>query len=391
MAFAWSLREAGLPVGLSRIVGYVQALSAVDPSRRDEFYWAARLTLCSSRREFETFDRLFEAFWRPPVEAAIGGTSEDGQEALPPAEPHPNVRLESGVLSAGDDSATGDSEEESSVGLQYSPEEALRLKDFSEYDEDDLRAARRVTAAIRLSPPLRRSHRTMRSRRGRLDLRATLRRSARSGGDAMRWQFRAQRRRPRRVVFLCDVSGSMSQYSRALLLFLHAAVRSRRNVEAFCFGTRLTRVTRELSPSAVERAIAGAAARVTDWSGGTRIGQSLRSFCDLWGQRGFARGAIVVIMSDGWDTGEPELLAAQMGRLRRLCHRLIWVNPLSASPGYQPLAQGMAAALPATDEFLPAHNLRSLDALADVIKGALQPRGHLRGTAGAGVARHGRD
>jgi uncharacterized protein with von Willebrand factor type A (vWA) domain len=173
--------------------------------------------------------------------------------------------------------------------------------------------------------------------------------------------------RPRRLILLCDVSGSMDAYSRALLRFLHAAVVSRGRVEAFALGTRLTRLTRDLSSHDPDAAISAAARHVVDWSGGTRLGEGLRRFNDEWGVRGMARGAIVVIMSDGWDRGDPELLAEQMERLHRVAHRIVWVNPLKASPGFAPLARGMAAALPYVDEFVEGHSLASLETLAEVV------------------------
>jgi uncharacterized protein with von Willebrand factor type A (vWA) domain len=226
-----------------------------------------------------------------------------------------------------------------------------------------------MIADLRLAGALRRSRRQVRSARlrGRPDVRRTVRRALRAGGEPVSRAFREPARRPRRLVLLCDVSGSMEPYARALVRFLHAAVVGGVKVEAFALGTRLTRITRELSSRDPDAAIAAAARRVLDWSGGTRLGDGLRAFNDQWGMPGMARGAVVVILSDGWDRGDPAVLGEQMARLHRVAHRVVWVNPLKATPGYAPLAQGMAAALPYVDEFVEGHSLASLETLAKVV------------------------
>jgi len=220
-----------------------------------------------------------------------------------------------------------------------------------------------MAGSMRRSRRMRPSRRT----RGRPDLRRTVRRAIRSGGEPISRAFVEPAERPRRLVLLCDVSGSMEAYARGLVRFLHAAVVGRGRVEAFAIGTRLTRITRELSSRDPDAAIAAAAKRVTDWSGGTRLGEGLRQFNDEWGVRGMARGAVVVILSDGWDRGEPEVLAEQMARLQRVAFRVVWVNPLKATPEYAPLARGMAAALPYVDEFVEGHSLAALEDLVEVI------------------------
>ena len=204
-------------------------------------------------------------------------------------------------------------------------------------------------------------------RAGTPDLRRTVRRAIRSGGEPVHRAFVEPRLRARRLVLLCDVSGSMESYARGLVRFLHAAVVGRGNVEAFALGTRLTRITRELSSRDPDAALAAAARQVVDWSGGTRLGDGLREFNDEWGMRGMARGAVVVILSDGWDRGDPAVLSEQMARLHRVAHRVVWVNPLKASPEFAPLAAGMAAALPHVDEFIEGHSLASLEHLATVV------------------------
>jgi uncharacterized protein with von Willebrand factor type A (vWA) domain len=226
-------------------------------------------------------------------------------------------------------------------------------------------------ADLRLAGALRRSRRRRPVRRAtsgaRPDLRRTVRHALRAGGEPIRRGWREPATRPRRIVLLCDVSGSMDPYARALLRFVHAAVVGRARVEAFAIGTRLTRLTRELSTRDPDEALERASDAVDDFSGGTRLGEGLRAFNDTWGLRGLARGATVVILSDGWDRGDPAILGEQMARLRRVAHRLVWVNPLKASDGYAPLAQGMAAALPYVDEFVEGHSLASLEALVEVL------------------------
>ncbi|MBQ91526.1 MAG: hypothetical protein CL441_09000 [Acidimicrobiaceae bacterium] len=221
---------------------------------------------------------------------------------------------------------------------------------------------------MRLAGDARRCRRQRQARRsGRLDLRRTVRAALRTEGDALIREYLEPGERPRRLVLLLDVSGSMESYARTLIRFVHAAIVGRRDVEAFALGTRLTRLTRELSTRDPDAALGRAAGAVADWSGGTRLGDGLRQFNDVWGVRGMARGAVVVVLSDGWDRGDPAVMAEQMQRLSRVAHRVVWVNPLKAAPGYAPLAQGMAAALPHVDEFLEGHNLDSLEALAAAI------------------------
>jgi hypothetical protein len=253
--------------------------------------------------------------------------------------------------------------------VRFSATEVLRVKDFALYSADELDEARRLMADLRLAGALRpsRRHRRSRRRQGRLDLRRTVRSALRTGGEPVRRAWSTPDRRPRRVVVLVDVSGSMEPYARALLRFLHAAVAGRDRVEAFTIGTRLTRLTRELSTRDPDAALHAASRAVADWSGGTRLGEGLRRFNDTWGVRGMARGAVVVVLSDGWDRGDPAELGAQVERLSRVAHKVVWVNPLKVTPGYAPLAAGMAAALPHVDEFMEGHSLESLEQLAEVI------------------------
>jgi uncharacterized protein with von Willebrand factor type A (vWA) domain len=368
VAFARVLRGAGLDVPLGSVATFVDALAAVGAGRRSSVYWAGRATLVRRPEDVPTYDRVFAAFW-------LGGRPA-GRRTDEPAPPK--------LLVMGDDAEAvpaARAEEErperaTTMAVRYSPHELLRHKDFALYSDDEFEEARRLLADLRVFGAFRRSRRLRPSdrRRGRPDLRRTARLAIRAGGEPVERAFREQRERPRRVVLLCDVSGSMEPYARALARFLHTAVIGRSGrVEAFALGTRLTRITRQLSSRDPDAALAAAAAAVVDWGGGTRLGEGLRAFNDTWGLRGMARGAVVVILSDGWDRGDPAVLAEQMARLRRVAYRLVWVNPLKSSPGYAPLTRGMAAALPYVDEFVEGHSLASLEALAAVVSRAAGP------------------
>jgi uncharacterized protein len=266
----------------------------------------------------------------------------------------------------GDDGRTGD--EPTEIG--WSEHEVLRHKDFASMTPEEFALVARALEEVAAARPLRRSRRLRPHARGRrLDLRRLARRSLARGGDPIERTFRRRVEVPRKLVVLCDVSGSMEAYTRALLLFLHAVVGSGRAVEVFAFGTRLVRLTEEFRTRDPEQALSGAANRVVDWASGTRIGSSLKTFNDVWGRRALTRGAVVAILSDGWERQDATLVAREMERLQRAAYAVVWVNPLKGSPEYQPLAGGMRAALPYVDRFLPGHNLRSLEELAAVLAG----------------------
>ncbi len=361
VAFARILRGAGVDVPVGRAVTFAEALALTGVNRSGPVYWAGRTTLLGRPEDIPVYDRAFEAFWRRRI-------GFDFSVQAPPVE----LTI---VLDTDDEDSGGGADEEPlesegpTLVVRWSRQEVLRHKDFAAYTSAEFEEARRLMADLRLHGALRRSRRRRPSRKseGRPDLRRTVRRSLRSGGEPIRRAFTEAGERPRRIVLICDVSGSMEPYSRALVRFLHAAVVGRGRIEAFALGTRLTRITRELSSRDPDAALARAARSVPDWSGGTRLGEGLRAFNDQWGVRGMARGSVVVILSDGWDRGDPALLAEQMQRLQRVAYRTVWVNPLKASPGYAPLAAGMAAALPFVDEFVEGHSLDSLQRLAEVI------------------------
>jgi len=356
VTFGRVLREVGVEVGPGRISDALTGLDAVDLTDQKDVYWTLRQTLVSRRDELDLFDRAFAAwFLREPIMPA-------GRGLVPgPAAVRRVARA------AADGEATGGDEP---VSPGASPHELLRDKDFAAMTPEEFARARHLIASIARMRPERRSHRLRRDAQGdRLDMRRLLRQCLRTGGDAVDRPFRDRKAVPRKLVVLCDVSGSMESYTRALLLFLHAAVGAGRGVEAFAFGTRLSRLTTDLRTRDPEHALDRAAARVHDWGAGTRIGASLKAFNDEYGRRALTRGAVVVLVSDGWEREDAELVGREMARLARAAYAIVWVNPLKGNPEYQPLAGGMRAALPFCDRFLPGHNLESLEELATVLAG----------------------
>jgi uncharacterized protein len=359
VGFVHALRAAGLRVTVDAATTFVAAIAEVGLHRRDQAYWAGRATLVHRHEDVAVYDRVF-AEWFGGATSGLGPTVAET----------PPVRVTLVVDEEGEATdAVQTPHDGPTVHLRWSDREVLRSKDFAACTPDELDEAHRLMADLRLAGASRRSRRLRPSARraDQLDVRRTTRASLRTGGEPMRTHRLGPGERARRLVLLCDVSGSMEPYARALVRFAHVAIVARRQVEVFALGTRLTRLTRALASRDPDAALTRAAAAVADWSGGTRLGDGLRTFNDQWGQRGMARGADVVILSDGWDRGDPDELAEQMARLRRIAHRVIWVNPLKASAGYEPLARGMAAALPHVDSFVEGHSLQSLDALADLL------------------------
>jgi len=359
VAFGRVLRGAGLKVPLGSVLTFVDALGRLRIDDRSQVYWAGRSTLVRNPEDIPLYDRSFDVFW-------------GSLRTLDDIEPEPPMTITLAVDDDGDegdsDKGEGEASDEPQITLRFSAMEVLRHKDFAAYDADELRTAQELMSRLRFVGPPRRSFRQHRSPRGRRpDIQATMRAALRTGGEPMHRMWREPGERLRRLVLLVDVSGSMEPYARALLRFVHAAVSGRQRVEAFSIGTRLTRVTRELDSRDPDKALAQASTRVQDWSGGTRLGDCLRRFNDQWGVRGMARGAIVVVLSDGWDRGDPEVLAEEMRRLQRIAYHVIWVNPLKVTPGYAPLARGMAAALPYVDHFVEGHSLDAMHRLASVI------------------------
>ncbi|HEV2994120.1 MAG TPA: VWA domain-containing protein [Acidimicrobiia bacterium] len=359
VAFARLARRLGLEVPVGATVTLGEAWAAVGLGSREACYWAGRVVLLRRPEDAGLYDQAFRAFW--------DGERDRRDEDGPPVAV--TVGLDLPEEPAGTPAEATDTVEDLTLRVRWSPAEQLRTRDFAMCSRDELDEAHRLIADLRLVAARRRSRRRRATRheRGRPDLRRTVRRSLRADGEPIRRAFTAPSERPRPVVLLCDVSGSMEPYARAFVRFLHTAVVGGTRVEAFALGTRLTRLTRELSSRDPDEALAAAARRVTDWSGGTRLGEGLRAFNDRWGVRGLARGATVVILSDGWDRGDPDLLASEMRRLHRVAHRVVWVNPLKATEDYAPLARGMAAALPHVDEFVTGHSVAALDDLVSVL------------------------
>jgi len=364
---AASMRAAGARVGVDELLNAHRALRAIDPADRGAAYFALRATLCSRRDDFVAFDAAFAELFAPPEQTA----PQLPEELEPAALVLPRMAVPA------EEVAVPTEGEAEVVPSAWSDAELLREKDFADYTDAERRLARRVMRRLAGAGPARPSRRTRPARRrgapphaARPDLRRTMRSSLRTSGDPVERHWREPSERPRPLVLVCDVSGSMEPYARMLLQYMQACVAARRRVEAFVFGTSLTRVTAELAGRDPDRALDRAAGAADDWSGGTRIGDALATLNREHGRR-LGRGAIVVLLSDGWDRGDPEQLTAEMARLGRCAHSLIWLNPLKAHPGYEPLTRGMQAALPHVDHFLAGNSLASLADLADLMEGGL--------------------
>lgn len=360
VAFARILRGAGLDVPLDSVIIFVNALGQLGLEDRNDVYWAAHATLIRRHEDTPIFDRAFAVFWDQRIAIDTANIERE---------------LVSMTLLIDDENASADDtagepvDDENTITLRFSSVETLREKDFAEYNPAELREAEQFMSSLRLAGPPKKSLRLIKTNRhgARHDIRRTMRASLQHDGEPIERYWREPSTRLRRLVVLLDISGSMEPYARALLRFMHAAVVGRQRVEAFTFGTRLTRITKELTSRDPDKALSQTSAQVSDWSGGTRLGECLRTFNDKWGVGGMARGSIFVVLSDGWDRGDPEVLAEQMQRLNRVAYRVIWVNPLKVSPGYAPLARGMAAALPYIDDFVEGHSLEALQHLTEVI------------------------
>lgn len=365
-ALAGAMRVEGARVGLGELLAAHRALAAVDCTRAEDSRLALRAAMCSSREDLERFEAAFSAVFGSLTPARLIGDdplSDLGSiersvlphAAIPGSETRRELRVE----------------EEAPVPAAWSEVELLREQDFADYSEAEMVQARVLIARLARRGPTRVSRRLRASRRRshETDLRRMVRASMRTAGEPIERHWRAPSRRPRPLVLICDVSGSMSPYARILLQYLHACVAARRRVEAFAFGTRLTRITNELAGRDHDLALERAAAAVVDFSGGTRIGTALAELNRVHGRR-IGRGAVVVILSDGWDRGDPAQLDVEMARLRRSAHQLVWLNPLAAHPEFEPLTRGMRAAVPHTDELLAGNSLASLEELAALLEAA---------------------
>jgi uncharacterized protein with von Willebrand factor type A (vWA) domain len=362
-ALSAGMRAQGSRVGMGELLGAHRALAAVDCTSREDARLALRAVLCSERGDLPKFDAAFFSVFGRGDHMGIPAALEEMGVIERPAQVH------AAIPSSAPPPASRDVEEREAVPAAWSDVELLRHKDFASYSDLEMAVARELIARLARRAPTRLSRRTRPSRRrGHTpDLRRMVRGSLRTAGEPIDRVWRAPSRRPRPMVLVLDVSGSMTPYARMLLQYLHASVAARRRVEAFAFGTRLTRITHELGGRDHDRALERAAEAVTDFSGGTRIGGALAALNRDHGRR-VGRGAVVVILSDGWDRGDPEVLGREMARLRRSAHRLVWLNPLAAHPEFAPLTRGMRAAIPHTDELLAGNSLASLEQLAVILE-----------------------
>jgi uncharacterized protein with von Willebrand factor type A (vWA) domain len=383
--FTAACHAAGLPVGPERAQRLARAVIEVCPATTQRLYWCALATLVSDPAQIPVLDAVFDRIFRgsdPPVfrgdpnapllrdDPPVAPVARGGEGAGGPA------RVGGGT-SSGPDVAPS----EVPVPALASATERLGGREFDALSPAELARLAEAMRALRVATPLRRSRRTRAAVHGdRLDLRRTLRSARRTAGDPVALARRRRRLRPRRLVVLCDISGSMAPYARALIQLLYCAAGAER-AEVFTFATRLTRLTRALARSSPAVALDRAARLAPDWSGGTRIGEALRRFNDEYGRRGLARGAVVLILSDGWETGDPELVRREMARLRQVAYRIVWANPRTRHPDYRPLAGGMAAAWPYCDEVVSAHSLDALGELLAALAGPLRRRGQLQARA----------
>ena len=390
-ALSRRLHDAGVPVTPERAAGFARALTLVRPITRRRLYWTARAVFVSDRSQLEAFDAVFASIFGGAQAEALH--PEEVRVVRAPADDRPKSKLKTSFRElephlpkrspdaspapsrlGADDGDQDAAEVEVPLALA-SDEELLRRKRFEALEPHELAQLYQLMSRLELSTPVRRTRRFERARHGqRIDVRRTLRSSLRTGGDPIRLARRRRRIARRRLVLLCDISGSMEPYARAYLQFLTCATGSGPNAEAFAFATRLTRLTRALASRSPERAIQRAAAAAPDWSSGTRIGDALKAFNDRHGRRGMARGAVIVIISDGWERGDPKLVGREMERLARLAHRIVWVNPRVSAHAFSAQAGGMVAALPYCDALVSGHSLEALNEVAKAI-GADSPSG----------------
>jgi uncharacterized protein len=367
-AFARLLHDAGMEAGPRRLTDATRALGHIDIKQHSDFRNALRSVFVSRKEDLPTFDAAFDIFWSPPDPRAASGVLPGRSRSLPMSPERARAWANALGLSNSQMNREQDPTAVPASSSGYSAEELLRHKDFEQMTWQETEQVRRLIEQAPWRVAERRTRRLRSARAGRIDLRRSARHAIRSSGELMQLFYRRPRVRRRPLVLICDVSGSMERYSRLLMIFAHAIAR-REDLEAFVFSTRLTRITRLLRYRDLDRALDSVSKGVHDFSGGTRIGDALADFNRQWARRVLGHGAVVVIVSDGWDRGDPAKLTAELIHLRRSAHRLIWLNPLLGSEGYQPLTRGMAAALPHCDDFLAAHNLQALEDLGRLLAG----------------------
>lgn len=363
VGFARLMRGAGMSIPIGRVSSFAMSLGVLGISSKETVYRCAKATLVSKPEDFPILDACFASWWL---------SYSNGETVNPEVD---EIKIAFELDDSPDEDLANQTEDKEefqpdvTIRLRFADHSVLREKDFAKCTSEELEEAARAMDRIALVIPKRKSNRKIssRSRRGPIDLKKSVREAMGHQGEPMRIRHMVLGSRPRRIVLLCDISGSMEPYARSMVRFLHAAVVGGVRVEAFTFGTQLTRITKELNWKDPDVALGRAGLVVEDWSGGTRIGEAIREFNERFGIRGMARRSIIVVMSDGWDRGEPELLGREMGRLSRVAEKIVWVNPLKYTPGYAPLARGMAAALPYVTDFIEGHSLGSLEQLAEVI------------------------
>ncbi len=367
VGFGRLLRQMGVAVDPARMLDLLDAVRYVDIGREEDLKSTCQTVLLRRREDYPLFDQAWAFWWRMRHSGVGAGISlPDQQVKLAPLPRRLMHQQPPPPTESGDEQQL-----ELDVALSYSASEALRHKDFADFDADEMAEVRALMQLLRLRIERRTTPRKVRGRGRQIDMRRTLRAALRTGGEPLALPRRERKRRQRPLVVLCDISGSMDRYSRVLLQFVYAITTGLRDVESFVFGTRLTRITHALRHRDIDEAVDRVTKDVVDWGGGTRIGDALKHFNRTWGRRVLGHGAIVLLISDGWDRGDPTLVGEEMARLQRMCHRLIWLNPLLGRPGYEPLTRGLQAALPHVDDFLSVHNLYSLEQLGDVLAGKM--------------------
>lgn len=381
--FAQLCRAQGLPIATGQVIDCCRALHCIEIADQTEFYQACRCTLLTRHIDEPLFSYLFARFWLGRDVRPLSIIDRETHSALLDKQDPNQVGAQAGGAEAQavrllidmpeseavDEEPEAEDDSAPDQTAAYSAREVLRQRDFSQLEAAEIAEVRRLIALLRWQPATRKLRRTKQAAKGpRSDPRRAFRLSLATGGEMMSLPRRVHRRKPRPLVLICDISGSMERYTSLLLRFLHALRQGRGGVETFVFGTRLTRITRQLRRRDTDAALAEVASEVVDWGGGTRIGDSLATFNRRWGRRVLGHDAAVVVISDGWDRGEPQVLAAEMAHLQRLSHRLIWLNPLLGLAGYEPLTRGMRAALPFVDDFLASHNLASLEQLGAFLR-----------------------
>ncbi|TDI94613.1 MAG: VWA domain-containing protein [Caldithrix sp.] len=375
IAFGRVLRRAGLEVATGQIIDAMRATQLIGLKSRADVYQGLFSVFVTRREQVELFNQAFHLFWRAPSKLPQVMSLILPQLKMPEtAQAKQSLRVKQALaeneaqIKPPESRPKNEKKEAVDLVLTYSSLEVLRKKDFAAFSNEEVVMARQVLSEMNWNIPSKRTRRFNPNAKGRIfDLRKTVRKNMRNQGELIQLSWRANQTRMRDIVVLCDISGSMERYSRMLLHFMHAVTAGMRRVETFVFGTRLTRITRYLQQRDIDDAVSSVSQKVNDWAGGTRIGDALKDFNYLWARRVLRSGAVVMVISDGWDRGDIPLFEREVARLSRSCYRLIWLNPLLGYENYEPLTRGIKAAMPYIDDFLPVHNLESLEQIGEVL------------------------